>query len=59
METLLVEADSLAMNAIIIGELLAGFRHGSRPAANEVELRRFLTVPGFRILEITEQTASV
>jgi len=43
---------------VVLGELLAGFEHGSRKAQNLALLERFLTQPGIELLEISRSTAS-
>lgn len=52
------KADVLALSAIVVGELLGGFRLGSQQRANETELRRFLREPFARLLPITDATAA-
>ena len=39
------EAAELHVNAVVVGELLAGFSRGKQRRANEEALRRFLTTP--------------
>jgi tRNA(fMet)-specific endonuclease VapC len=45
------------MSAVVVGELLYGFRHGSRGTANEAELEDFLGRPNTRFAEVTRTTA--
>lgn len=51
------EAGSVCMSVIVLGELRAGFRKGSRPAENEARLQRFLAEPRVRLLPVDEETA--
>jgi predicted nucleic acid-binding protein len=51
------EAPNVALNAIVLGELLHGFRAGSRSASNLADLARLRSVPRFRILALDEDTA--
>jgi predicted nucleic acid-binding protein len=51
------EAETVAIPAIILGELYSGFRQGNRYAENRALLARFLAKPSVRILSVTEQTA--
>jgi len=46
------KADCVYMSAIVIGELEAGFRGGSRYAANLAVLERFLAKPSVEILQV-------
>ncbi len=51
------EAEAIGINAIILGEMLAGFRRGQHRSRNEADLRRFLSSPRVTILEIDDETA--
>jgi tRNA(fMet)-specific endonuclease VapC len=42
---------------IVLGELLAGFRHGSRPRDNRDELARFMASPRVQLMRPDEKTA--
>jgi predicted nucleic acid-binding protein len=42
----LQRADEIVVNAIVLGELAAGFIKGRRRAKNQEELSRFLSSPG-------------
>ena len=53
----LQRADEVCLSAIVLGELLAGFRRGKHRARNEQELQRFLSSPRSRLLAIEEATA--
>jgi predicted nucleic acid-binding protein len=50
-------ADSLLVNSVVLGELLAGFAAGSREARNREELASFLDSPRVQVLTITSRTA--
>jgi tRNA(fMet)-specific endonuclease VapC len=45
------------VNIVVLGELLAGFRCGTREAENRQELEQFLNSPRVEILSIDEETA--
>jgi tRNA(fMet)-specific endonuclease VapC len=51
------EADEIALNAIVLGELKAGFRRGRHRERNEHELAEFLASPRTRVLGLDEETA--
>jgi tRNA(fMet)-specific endonuclease VapC len=51
------EADEIAVNAIVLGELKAGFRKGRHRDRNEQELAEFLASPRARLLVLDEETA--
>jgi tRNA(fMet)-specific endonuclease VapC len=51
------EADEIALSAIVLGELKAGFRKGRHRERNEQELAEFLSSPRVRILGLDEETA--
>lgn len=51
------EADQIYINAVVIGELLAGFSAGSRRERNANALYRFLDSPRIDIVDIDEETA--
>lgn len=50
------QAGTLYMSVVVIGELLAGFRSGSRQRQNESWLRDFLSAPRVEIIPIDEDT---
>ena len=50
-------ADSIALSAVVAGELLAGFAAGARESRNRAELRQFLASPRVRIHAVNEATA--
>lgn len=53
---LVQRADEIWMPLIVVAELRAGFAHGTRRAANEKILARFLGTDGVRTLCPDEQT---
>ena len=48
---------TVALSAIVLGELHSGFRAGNRSAENTAQLAHFLSKPSVRILNVTEETA--
>ena len=54
---LLDEADEVLFSAIVIGELLAGFKCGSKEQQNKAILKDFLSVINVGIHSIDEETA--
>jgi tRNA(fMet)-specific endonuclease VapC len=50
-------ADKLYVSPIVLGELEAGFRRGSRRQENELLLRRFLASPRVEVAPVAEETA--
>jgi len=55
--TLLQHVDDIGINSIILGELLAGFRCGSRERQNRHELDEFLDSPRVTVIGVDEETA--
>ena len=53
------EAETVYLSAIVVGELFAGFRGGSKFRENRIQLSRFLQKPTVRELEVTTETAEV
>ena len=51
------EAEAVVMSAIVVGELLYGFRHGSRYTENRHQLDEFLRSPHVSFLPVTRETA--
>jgi tRNA(fMet)-specific endonuclease VapC len=51
------ETGELYVPLIVLGELLAGFAAGARPAKNRDELARFMASPRVSVLEPDETTA--
>lgn len=54
---LLDEADEVLLSAIVFGELLAGFKNGSKEQQNKAVLKDFLSVPNVGALTIDDATA--
>ena len=54
---LLRRADFVGVSTVVLGELLAGFRCGSREYLNRQELDEFLDSPRVDILPIDDETA--
>ena len=50
-------SETIAMSAVVLGELHSGFRAGNRCAENTAQLAQFLGKPSVRILNVTEETA--
>ena len=53
----LQRADEIVVNAIVLGELAAGFIKGRRHRKNQEELSRFLSSPRVKAVDVTEETA--
>ena len=53
----LARADRVYVPVFVLGELLAGFRSGSKEKPNRQLLERFLTKPTVAILDATRETA--
>jgi tRNA(fMet)-specific endonuclease VapC len=51
-------AHEILISTVVIGELLGGFRNGSKPLENEAVLARFLQEDGVRVLPTTEAVAN-
>jgi tRNA(fMet)-specific endonuclease VapC len=51
-------ARRIAVPAIVLGELRAGFRLGSLAERNETELRRFLAHPVVAVLDVDDEAAT-
>lgn len=54
---LLREAESIAVNSVVLGELLAGFMGGSRETVNRRELDQFLDSARVEFLAVDESSA--
>lgn len=50
-------ASAVYPNAVVVGELLAGFKKGSRARQNENRLREFIGEPRVTVLGVDEETA--
>lgn len=53
----LIEADVILLSPIVLGELLFGFRHGTKLEKNLAELRAFLDHDAVEVIPIREVTA--
>ena len=53
------EAETVYLSVVVAGELIAGFRGGSKHGENRTQLSRFLRKPTVRALEVTTETAEV
>jgi tRNA(fMet)-specific endonuclease VapC len=53
------EADVVYLSVVVLGELYAGFKGGSREAANREKLHRLLERPTVRTLSLTPETSDV
>ena len=51
------DAEEILMSAVVVGELLYGFRQGSRPEQNLAELRSFLDRPYVSFVPVGPVTA--
>jgi tRNA(fMet)-specific endonuclease VapC len=54
---LLDEADEVLLCPIIVGELLAGFKNGSKELQNKAVLKDFLSLPNVGVLSLDDTTA--
>ena len=50
-------SETVAVSAVVLGELYSGFRAGNRWAENTAQLAQFLSKPSVRVLDVTEETA--
>ena len=50
-------SETVAVSAIVLGELYSGFRAGNRWAESTRQLAQFLSKPSVRVLNVTEETA--
>ena len=50
-------SETIALPAIVLGELHSGFRSGNRCAEHVAQLAQFLSKPSVRVLNVTEETA--
>ena len=55
--TLIRRAEHIVVNTVILGELLAGFRCGSKEEQNRRELDQFLDSPRVAVYAVDEETA--
>lgn len=57
--TELVNADMIYLPVIVLGELFAGFKGGSKEIKNKSALVKFLSKPGVSIIPIGKETAEI
>jgi tRNA(fMet)-specific endonuclease VapC len=50
-------SETVAVSAVVLGELYSGFRAGNRWAKDTAQLAQFLGKPSVRVLDVTEETA--
>jgi tRNA(fMet)-specific endonuclease VapC len=50
-------SQTVAVSAVVLGELYSGFRAGDRWAENTAQVAQFLSKPSVRVLNVTEETA--
>ena len=55
--TLLQRAEYIGVNSVILGELLAGFRCGTREKQNRLELDQFLDTARVATIAVDDETA--
>ena len=53
----LQQVSQIGISAISIGELLSGFKAGSKEKTNREQLKQFLDTPRVILFSVTEQTA--
>lgn len=54
---LIRRSEGVLLSAVVVGELMFGFRHGSRAEANLRDLDAFVRLPEVRVLPVTLVTA--
>jgi tRNA(fMet)-specific endonuclease VapC len=55
----LAAADTVYLSVIVLGELHAGFRGGTRERYNRAQLLQFQSKPTVRVLDVTAETAEI
>lgn len=50
-------AEYIGVNIVVFGELLSGFKGGTREAINRKELEQFLDSPRVHVIQLDEETA--
>lgn len=53
------EAETIFISTIVMGEILTGFRIGSKEGKNRKILKDFLADPGTEVLDVTRETAEI
>lgn len=54
---LMRRCEALVLSTVVLGEILSGFRHGTRWDENMADLRRFLDEPRVSLVPVTWTTA--
>jgi len=52
-------ADKIYLSAIVLGELMSGFRKGARFEENIKYLNEFILKPNVEVISVTEETAEI
>jgi tRNA(fMet)-specific endonuclease VapC len=55
----IIEAETIYVSTVMIGELYAGFRGGKKYSANCAELKAFLSKEGIKIIDVTIETSEI
>ncbi|MBU2512067.1 type II toxin-antitoxin system VapC family toxin [bacterium] len=55
----ITEADNVFLSVIVLGELYAGFRGGTKYVYNIEILNRFISKPTVSVLSVTEETSLI
>ena len=55
----LVNAETVWMSVIVLGELHAGFRGGTKMVENQQQLNLFLAKPTVKILDVSKESAEI
>lgn len=55
----IIEADTIFLSTIMIGELFAGFQGGRKSTLNKQYFSSFLNKPGIQILNVSIETAEI
>lgn len=59
LEEFIEKADKIYMSPIVYGELIEGFRQGSRESINRQNLDEFLAETNVDLMEVTRETAEI
>jgi len=55
----IIEAETIYISTVMVGELYAGFRGGKKYIANCAELKNFLSKDGIKIINVTIETSEI
>jgi tRNA(fMet)-specific endonuclease VapC len=55
----IVESETVYLSTVMLGELFAGFRGGSRYSINIRELKSFLSKDGVKVINVTIETSEI